>query len=178
MSPLCVCRLINVTDPDGGRKMMDEKCLHGNYVTQIAEERKAPRETECVCVHLWWSDRGGESLCGSYWCREEGREEEWGKCSACVFSSMCVSMSFYDDRTNDLLCHAWPWETSVDLGLRRAPGGLSVAVLGAACLSLSTPPTSQTAGSSASPTGQVPLNPRRALIWRTEEGGLRGLWEL
>lgn len=43
----------------------------------------------------------------------------------------------------------------------RTPSALrgSLDVLGAACLSLSTPPTSQTAGSSASPTGQVPLNP-------------------
>lgn len=35
---------------------------------------------------------------------------------------VCVSMSFYDDRTNNLPCHAWPWEISMDLGLHQ-PGG-------------------------------------------------------
>lgn len=33
----CV-KLISVTGPDSGRKMIDEKCPHGNDVTQITEE--------------------------------------------------------------------------------------------------------------------------------------------
>lgn len=31
---------------------MDEKCLHGNHVTQKEEERKALKETKCVCVSI------------------------------------------------------------------------------------------------------------------------------
>ncbi len=157
------CKLISVTGRDSGREMMDEKCLHYKYVMQIMGERKEAKDTE----RAW----GGECVCVTERKEETARE-------VCVFSSVCVNMSFYDDRTNDLLFHALPWETSMDLGLHWPGGGGSLVVLEAACLSLSTPPTSQTAGSSASPMGQVPLNPRWALIWRTEEGGLRGLWEL
>lgn len=82
----------------------------------------------------------------------------------CLFKS--ATMSLYDDRTNGLLCHAWPWKTSMDLGLHQS-------VLEAACLPLSTPPTSQTAGSTTSPTGQVPLNSRG--LWSDRQK--KGVWE-
>lgn len=45
-------KLISVTGPDSGRKMMDEKCLHGTHVTQIKEERKALREPERICASV------------------------------------------------------------------------------------------------------------------------------
>lgn len=96
---------------------------------------------------------------------------------------VCVSQSLDDDRTNDLLCHAWPWESSVDLGLHQPPGWMGACVCGGgsgggglsgrpwSCLFVSFHTADcQTAGSSTSPTGQVPLNPRRALILTDRRG--------
>ena len=63
-------KLISVTGPDGGRKMMDEECLRGNHVTQTTE----PRRRESV----------------SNWRGEEGRGGGRKKQCVCVSSSVCV----------------------------------------------------------------------------------------
>lgn len=130
----------------------------------------------------------------SMWCRNRKRETHWKALSMSVYLwrsnaekkedvvkevrvslQVCVCeyvFLWWQNKQPPLSCMALG-----NLYGFRAPSAWrnSLAILGAACLSLSTPPTSQTAGYSASPTGQVPLNSRQALIWRTEEGGLRGV---
>ncbi len=166
VSIMC-CKLISVTGPDSGRKMMDENCLHGNHVTRVTEERKCTERDWtrlCICDVV----EEGES----YWCREEGRDSERKTVCVCVSSSVCVSMSFYDDRTNDLLCHAWPWETSVGLGLHQ-PGG-------ALWLSLELPVCLFPHRRLAKQQGPPPLPRVRSLstpgkLW--SDGQKKGVWE-
>lgn len=94
--------------------LMSDNVLHHIIVCRISLlyvyyfcELRLLMKTLRVSVYLWCSDA------------EKKDNSEW---SACVSSSVCVSMSFYGDRTNNLSCHAWPWESSMDLKLHQ-PGG-------------------------------------------------------